>query len=376
MKTPSNYIKLFFIGFLALGLSTTVRGQEHGTHDHEEEAGHGETHEQHKAHDSHASKKGEASAHDHSEEEKHGDSHEAHAEHDSHSDTDDHGTHEGHGDEHGGPIRLDSKDMQDFGIRVATAGPGEIHDELRLPGEVRMNENAMGHVSPRFDGVVTKIHARLGDQVKKGEVLAEMESNETLRPFNLIAPIDGTVVAFHITSGESLAAGDVAYTVADTSTVWIDLRVYQRDLPRVHKGQTIRLSAGHEYPQSEGEISYVGPVVDETSRTGFIRSVVPNSQGHFRPGLFVIGNVLLDEYRLPVVVPRSAVHTLNDTNVVFVQSDEGDGYEAQAVRIGRGDTKSVEVIEGLKRGQTYVSQGGFFLKADSQKENFGDGHAH
>ena len=290
----------------------------------------------------------------------------------------DHGSHNKHEDhdEHGGPIRLASEDMKDFGIRVASASHGAIHEELRLPGEVKMNENAMGHVSPRFDGIVTKINVRLGDNVKKGEILGEMESNETLRPFKLIAPIDGTVVAFHITPGESLAAGDVAYTVGDTSTVWVDLRVYQRDLPKVHRGQTIRISAGHEYPEVEGKVSYVGHVIDETSRTGFIRSVVPNTEGYFRPGLFVIGNVLLDEYRFPIIVPRSAVHTMNNANVIFVQSDESDGYEAQAIRIGRSDTKNVEVIEGLERGQRYVSQGGFFLKADSQKENFGDGHAH
>ena len=301
--------------------------------------------------------------HDHAEKMEHGESHDEYADHDQH-------------DDHGGPIRLDSRDMKDFGIRVATAGPGTIHEELRLPGEVRMNENVMGHVSPRFDSIVSQIHVHLGDQVKAGEVLAEMESNETLRPFGLTAPIDGTVVAFHITPGESLAAGDVAYTLADTSSVWVDLRVYQRDLPKVHKGQTVRLSAGHEYPETEGTITYVGPVIDETSRTGLIRSALTNPQGLFRPGLFVIGNVLLDEYRLPLVVPRAAVHTIDNASVVFVESDEGEGYEAQVVRIGRGDTKSVEVIEGLERGQRYVSQGGFFLKADLQKENFGDGHAH
>ena len=65
---------------------------------------------------------------------------------------------------------------------------------------------------------------------------------------------------------------------------------------------------------------------------------------------------------------------MGNASVVFIQSDEG--YEAQVVVIGRSDTQSIEIVEGLKRGQQYVSQGGFFLKADSQKENFGDGHAH
>ena len=179
-----------------------------------------------------------------------------------HDDHDDHGKEDKasgeehgdeHGDEHGGPIELSARDMDDFGIEVKIAEPGVIHDELRLQGEVRMNENAMGHVSPRFDGVVTSIKKRLGDSVKKGDVLATLESNDTLRPFDIKAPMDGTIVAFHITPGESLASGEVAYTVADTSTVWVDLRVYQRDLPKVHSKQAVRISAGHEYGEAEGE---------------------------------------------------------------------------------------------------------------------------
>lgn len=239
-----------------------------------------------------------------------------------------------------------------------------------------MNENRMGHVSLRFDGVVTKISKRLGDVVKKGEVLASMESNETLRPFDLKAPLDGSIVAFHITPGESLEAGEVAYTVSDTSTVWVDLRVYQRDLPKVHAEQKVRISAGHEYEEAEGEVSYVGPTIDESTRTGLARVVLPNPSGTYRPGLFVIGNVLLDAYRLPLVVPRSAVISMDDTNIVFVEAENGKGYEKKEVTLGQADTTSIAIRSGLNRGERYVSEGGFFLKADSQKEDFGDGHGH
>jgi cobalt-zinc-cadmium efflux system membrane fusion protein len=329
---------------LALVLVTRVCAQsDNHDHDHSEEAGHQETHAEHEPHDDHNAHGNEG--------------------HDDH-------------DEHGGPIQLEERDMLDFGIRIMTAGPGSIHEELRLPGEVRMNENAMGHVSPRFDGVVLELLHRLGDEVKAGDRLAKMETNDTLRPFDLVAPIDGTIVSYHITPGESLSAGEVAYTIADTTTVWVDLRVYQRDLPKVHKGQKVRVSAGHEYPEMEGSISYIGPVVDEASRTGLIRVVLPNRDELLRPGLFVVGQVLLDEHHLPLVVPRSAVHTLDEANVIFVQAESGEGYEARPVRLGRGDSQSVHIVEGLQRGQRYVSEGGFFLKADSQKENFGDGHDH
>jgi cobalt-zinc-cadmium efflux system membrane fusion protein len=344
--------------FIVLGLGTTAQAQSHAGHDHSEEAEHGESHEKHAEHDD---EKKEAAGHD-----DHGKENKASGE--------EHG--DEHGDEHGGPIELSSRDMSDFGIEVKVAEPGEIHDELRLQGEVSMNENAMGHVSPRFDGVVTSIKKRLGDSVKKGDVLASLESNDTLRPFDLKAPLDGTIVAFHITPGESLASGEVAYTVADTSTVWVDLRVYQRDLPKVHAKQTVRISAGHEYGETEGEISYVGPMIDETSRTGFARVVLPNPDGAYRPGLFVIGNVLLDAYRLPIVVPRSGVISMDGENIIFVESEDGHGYEKREVTLDKSDTKSVAIRSGLNRGERYVSKGGFFLKADSQKEDFGDGHGH
>jgi len=304
--------------FIVLGWGTTAQAQSHDGHDHNEEAAKSESH-----------------------------------------------------DRHGGPIKLSPADTQDFGIVVETAKSGTIHDELRLQGEVKINENRMGHVSPRFDGVVTHIHKRLGDKVKKGEVLASMESNETLRPFDMKAPLDGTIVGFYITPGESLDAGEIAYTVSDTSTVWVDLRVYQRDLPKVHVGQKVRISAGNEYESAEGEISYVGPIIDESTRTGLARVVLLNPSGTYRPGLFVIGKVLLDAYEFPVVVPRSAVISMDDTNVIFVEAEADRGFKKKEVTLGQADTTSIAIRSGLNLGERYVSEGGFFLKADSQKEDFG-----
>jgi cobalt-zinc-cadmium efflux system membrane fusion protein len=152
--------------------------------------------------------------------------------------------------------------------------------------------------------------------------------------------------------------------------------VYQRDLPKIHAEQKVRISAGHEYEDAAGEISYVGPTIDEVSRTGLARAVLPNPEGLYRPGLFVIGNVLLDAYRLPVVVPRSAVITMDEMNVIFVEAEGGHGYEKREVQVGRSDTENTEIRSGLTKDERYVSKGGFFLKADSQKEDFGDGHNH
>ena len=158
--------KLWLSALFSLCLANAIYGQndhaeqDHSVHDHGEEVEYAKTQNKHEGHDSHAKGTGDEEEHDHSEEENYEESH------------DEHGEHDEHGDEHAGPIRLNAKDMQDFGIRLATASPGIIRNELRLSGEVQMNENAVGHVSPRFDGVVTQINARLGDRVEKGDVLS------------------------------------------------------------------------------------------------------------------------------------------------------------------------------------------------------------
>ena len=284
---------------------------------------------------------------------------------------DDHAADQGYGTR----IELDPQDIRDFGIRIETARSGEIREELTLPGEIHMNETAVAHVGPRFDGIVTAIHKRLGESVDQGDLLAELESNETLQPFRLEASIRGTIVHFHITQGESLTAGEYAYIIANTETVWADLKVYQRDLPKVHEGQWVRISAGARFPSMEGEIAYIGPVVDETTRTGLARVVLPNPAGLYRAGLFITGRISLEAFHAPVVVPITALHTVDGTQVVFVETREGEGFEAREVLVGRRDASHAEIRRGLDAGENYVVEGGFFLKADSQKEEFGEGHA-
>jgi len=281
---------------------------------------------------------------------------------------------EGHGDD--GSSRLSPQDVVDFGIQLQVAGPGVIREELRLPGEIRVNENTTAHVGPRFAGVVTAIQRRLGDQVHPGELLATMETNDTLRPFDLKAPTDGTIVEFHITLGESIDAGEYAFVLADTSTVWADLNVYQRDLRRIRNGQRVAISAGHGFDLVTGEIAYVGPVVNELTRTGLARVVLDNPDGVFRPGLFVVADVVLGENAFPVVVPLSALQTVNGEEIVYVEPAEGEGFVPRIVTIGHRDSHHAEIRYGLEAGEFYVSAGGFFLKADAQKEDFGDGHDH
>jgi cobalt-zinc-cadmium efflux system membrane fusion protein len=279
-------------------------------------------------------------------------------------------------DEHGDEavVRLTTAEMNEFGIEVGTADGGTLHIYTILPGEIVANQDHVAHVVPRFPGIVTDVRKQLGDPVKKGEVLAIIESNESLVEYEVKSLIDGVVIAKHITLGEVLGEDDEAYVVGDLSTIWVNLSVYQEDLPYVRTGQTLVISAGHDIPDVTAKISYVGPVVDEHTRTGLARAVLSNEKRFWRPGLFITGRILVSEERVPLLVPETALQTIKDETCVFVETNAG--FEPRPVGIGRRNDTHVEIVSGLTSGQRYVTVGGFTLKAELSKSAFGDAHGH
>ena len=285
------------------------------------------------------------------------------------------GEEEGH-DEHGeeAVVQLTTAEMKEFGIEVGLAEGGTLHIYTTLPGEIVANQDHVAHVVPRFPGIVTDVRKQLGDHVEKGEVLAIIESNESLVEYQMKALIDGIVIEKHITLGEVLGEDDEAYVVADLSTVWVNLSVYQEDLPDVRTGLTAVISAGHDIPDVTAKISYVGPVVDEHTRTGLARAVLSNEKGLWRPGLFVTARILVSEETVPLLVPETALQTIEEKTCVFIETNEG--FEPQPVELGRRNDTYVEVVSGLTAGQRYVTRGGFTIKAELSKGTFGDGHGH
>lgn len=271
-------------------------------------------------------------------------------------------------------IRLSPAELEEFGIEVEEAGPGVIETHIELPGEVRPNADRLAHIVPRFSGIVTDVRAGIGDYVQEGQVLAVVESNESLAPFEVTTLISGTVISKHITLGEAASRDRDTFVIADLSTVWVDLTVYQRDIGRVKAGQQAQVYVGHALAHDTGVISYVTPILDEHTRTATARLVLQNKDNHWRPGMFVTARVLLETTEVPLVVPRSALYTVGEDTVVFLEAEQG--FRPQPVSLGRSGETHVEILSGLSEGDAYVSEGGFTLKAELGKEAFGDGHAH
>lgn len=249
-------------------------------------------------------------------------------------------------------------------IEVETAGPAVVRTTVIANGRIVPNEEHLAHINPRYAGVVRDVRKRLGDRVDKGEVVATVESNQSLQAYEVRSPIAGTVIAKEVIPGEFAQEGDSIFTVADLQTVWADLSVPYQDFKRIATGQTVSIDAGQGMT-ANGTIVYVSPFGAEDTQTLLARALIRNSDGAWRPGLFVTASVTVDEAEVPVAVKASAMQTYRDWDVVFI--NDGAVFQAMPVEIGRRDGERVEITEGLAPGQQYAAKNSFVVKADVGK---------
>ncbi|BCG63413.1 MAG: membrane fusion protein, cobalt-zinc-cadmium efflux system [Methyloprofundus sp.] len=211
-------------------------------------------------------------------------------------------------------------------------------------------------------------------------ILAVLRSEDKdLTLYELRAPADGVIIKKHAAQGEVLKSDSRSFTVADLSQVWVNLTVYQKDLPFIQQGQQVSISTrfglSEQQTTAMSQISWLSPVLDEKTRSATARVVINNPDGYWRPGLFVNAKVAIEKNQAEIVIPLSALQTVDGQTIIFLQHEDGD-FEPQAVQTGRSDFQQIEIIQGLKQGQTYVSQNPFSLKAQLQKGEFGEGHSH
>lgn len=297
----------------------------------------------------------------------HDDHDHAHADHAEHADP-----HEDH-DDHEDIVHIPAGVLREFDLELGPVGPGVLQEQVVLPGEIQFNREHTAIVTPRNDATVQAIAVRLADRVQRGQVLARLENTATLRPVEIAAPIDGTIVTYDLTPGRFVAAGTPLFTVADLSTVWADLRIYQRNLDQIHVGQPVRITGRHGVAPFTGTITYIAPTVDERTRTGLARVVVDNTDGRWKPGQFISGTVAIEEHPVDLWVPRTALITFEDRTVVFVQA--ADGIEPRPVQVGHGDETGVQILGGLTAGEVVVLRNAISIKAELTKGAFG-GHQH
>jgi len=273
-------------------------------------------------------------------------------------------------DEHGADrIRISDVKLAAAGVTLAEAASATLTDTLAFNGILRANQEAVVQVTPRFPGIAKSLQKRIGDRVGKDDLLATIESNQSLTVYELKAPLAGTVIERQISLGEYASEQKPAFVVADLSSIWVDLSVYRQDLRRVRLNDEVLIDPDDGRGEIKGRISYMAPIGSSETQTALARVVLPNPDGRLRPGLFVTARLILAARNVAVAVHRSAIQTLENRTIVFVRED-GDKIEARPVELGDADPKFVEIRAGLAAGERYVAENSFVVKAEMGK---GDG---
>lgn len=250
------------------------------------------------------------------------------------------------------------------GIRTTSAGPGVIRDEHDVQGVLTTVDGRHANVSARFPGPVQSVAVAVGDVVRKGQQLAVIESNLSLAPYPLVAPIGGTVLTRNVEAGDQ-AREQVLFEIADLSQLWVDLHLFGGDAQHITPGLPVRVERLSDGRIGQTRLARVLPATATASQSTVARAQLANDDGRWRPGSAVRARITVAEQSVPLVVPLAALQRFRDWQVVFLKV--GDDYEIRPLELGRQDGENVEVLAGLAPGDVIVVEQSYLVKADIEK---------
>jgi membrane fusion protein, copper/silver efflux system len=322
------------------------------------------------------------------------------------------------------PVSLTAAQGERIGVTYAVATVGPVRREIRTVGQVTFDETRVQAIAPKVDGWVEALYVnatgqpvsvgqpllavyspmlvsaqeelllarRLARDVASGTDEARRSAEELLtsarrrlaywdvapaeveaierggqvrRTLTLRSPVGGHVLEKNVLAGQRIMAGDALYRVADLSTVWIEGEVFEQDLAAVRVGETahaeLQALPGEHFM---GRIAYVYPTLNPETRTARVRVVLRNPGLRLKPGMYATLRVEGARRADAVSVPRSAVLVTGERSIVFVRGADGR-LAPRDVRVGAASDDRVEILAGLRAGETVVASATFLIDAES-----------
>lgn len=311
----------------------------------------------------------------------------------------------------GDVVPLTQTQIQVLGVSTVTAQKKPLTKTLRVSGIINDDQRRHRVISAYVDGRVEKLYANHhGIEVVAGEPLAliysptllqtereyrqltgDLKQSTSLRlrqmgltlpqiakldqkPMDslsseLLAPLTGTVVEHHLFEGQYVTVGQELFEIADFSIMWFLFNAYEQDIPWIKLGQQVEISTPSAPGKTfTGEITFIDPNFEETTRSTQVRVELPNplvdGRRELLHRLYADGLVKVE---LPDVLslPKSAVIQTGPEAVAYV--DQGGGaYERKVLNLGRRGDTALEILEGLNEGDKVVTNGNLLI--DGQAE--------
>ncbi len=235
------------------------------------------------------------------------------------------------------------------------------------------SKTAFEDIRIKFDVARQKLFALglTGDQI----AALPQQPVESLRLQELRAPMSGRIAERRVDLGSLVGREgqeSELFVIVDSRVVWAELALPATDLAVVREGQQISVETGPGADSMPATIMFVSPLLDKETRLARVVASVDNPSHALRPGMFITAHIPFQQIQTDIVVPKTAVQSVDGQSAVFVRTSEG--FEPRKIITGREDGKSFEVISGLSPGDRIATANTFVLKADLGRGEAG--HAH
>lgn len=258
-------------------------------------------------------------------------------------------------------------------IKTVLAGRGDIEEIISLNGDIHGLREV--DVYTRVSGKLIKKIKEEGESVRKGEVVALIDRDEPALGFTkaeVKAPIKGTVIRYYVDIGDSVIPQEPmpqepVLNIAYMDKVKIVVNVGEKDISKLRKGEKVRVSVD-AYPEESflGRVVRVAPAVDPRSRKVKVELEIENKDHRLKPGMFADVEIIYNEHKNVLVVPRIAVLEKEGRKILFTVED--DRAKLREVKTGVSDEEKIEIVEGLTERESVVIEGNYGL-TDGAKVN-------
>ncbi|MDT0651021.1 efflux RND transporter periplasmic adaptor subunit [Autumnicola edwardsiae] len=316
--------------------------------------------------------------------------------------------------------RMSENALKLANVRTMIVGSGNAQKEVRLNGKVVVDERNTYTQATHIPGRIEQLRVNFtGESVSRGQTLATvyspqlvtaqeellqaqeikesqpelfeaakqklrnwkigenqiqqiLSSGQANQRFPITADVSGIVSEKIADQGDYLEQGMPVYEISNLEEVWVVFDLYESELGWIEEGSTveytIRSIPGETFT---GEIEFIDPLLDSSTRVAMARVEVDNENGRLKPGMFasgVVKNQVGEETSAEIVVPKSAVLWTGERSLVYIKSDleNGAGFKLQEVTLGPSLGDSYVIENGLQEGDEIVVNGTFTVDAAVQ----------
>ena len=273
--------------------------------------------------------------------------------------------------------RLEKLNVNSVGAMVSKEKPvAEIYSPdlvateqeylLAIKSREELKSSPIGSISRNGDGLVASAKQRLMlFGVKEGQIAELERSGKPNIRISIYSPFSGVVIEKMVQQGQYVNTGEVLFNIADLSTVWVEVEVYENEVSSIHIGQQVEVRS-QSFPDkpSTGRIAFIYPFLDPKTRTVKARIELANPGMKLKPEMFV--NTIIKVVLTPTIaVPATAVMNTGKRQVVWVESSPGM-FESRTVQVGQQAEDKVQILSGLRSGEKVAASGGYLIDSESQ----------